>query len=616
MLGFPRHLVLILLLITAAMAADQPTPPSAILCIDGVIGANACSASKQDLKAAKTAFARGLKLQKSHDLPGALEQFETASHLVPHNIEYATAREIIRQRIIFDHLQHGNTALSDGRDIEAQAEFAHALDLDPSNEFARERLTEALGPSPARSSSTAQLITSEDEIRLSPLDQRADFHFSGDSKELLAQIAKVFGVEATVEDSVVSRRVSFDIQNVDFYTAMRAASAVTKTFWAPLTSHKIVIATESPENHRLYDRMAMRGFYVPDYSTPQELNDLANVLRGLFEIRFLGLEPLESSIEIRAPRQMVEAATQFVEHMDTSRPEVSLQVQAFEVSHQLTRNMGIHIPNQFNLFNIPEAALAALGGQNIQDLINQLISGGGINQANNTSISALLAQLQNQQSSVFSQPLATFGGGLTLMGLSLDQLSATLSLNENWLKNIENATIRTSQGKDATLHIGTRYPILNASFAPIFNTSAISQVIQNNSFTAAFPSFSYEDLGLNMKIKPAIHSDKDVSLQMELQFRALGNQSLNGVPVISNREYKGSIVLKDGEPAVVAGMVSRTEQKSISGIPALVHLSGLNRVVTSNALEEDDDELLIVITPHIVRMAEPNATEIWLARNP
>src|SRR5262249_27702716 len=184
---------------------------------------------------------------------------------------------------------------------------------------------------------------SEDEIVFTPIDQRADFHFTGDSKELLAQIAKVFGVEASVEDSVVSRRVQFDIQNVDFFTAMRAAGVVTKTFWAPLAAHKIVIALESPENHRLYARMAFRGFYIPDYSTPQELNDLANVLRGLFEIRYVAMQPIESKIEIRAPKRTVEAVTRFVEKLDTSRPEVILQVQAFEVSHQLTRAMGIHI---------------------------------------------------------------------------------------------------------------------------------------------------------------------------------------------------------------------------------------------------------------------------------
>ena len=81
-----------------------------------------------------------------------------------------------------------------------------------------------------------------------------------------------------------------------------------------------------------------------------------------------------------------------------------LDVHVYEITNSLTRNMGLQIPNNFQLFNIPAGALAALAGQNIQDLINQLISGGGINQSNSQALSGLLAQLQNQQSSVFSQP--------------------------------------------------------------------------------------------------------------------------------------------------------------------------------------------------------------------
>ena len=127
-------------------------------------------------------------------------------------------------------------------------------------------------------------------------------------------------------------------------------------------------------------------------------------------------------------------------------------------------NIGIHVPGTFNLYNIPAAALAALAGQNIQSLINQLIASGGINQAGNSTISALLAQLQGQQNSIFSQPLATFGGGLTFMGLSLDQLSAVLSMNESSVRQIDHVQLRASQEKDATFKLGQRYPILNASF--------------------------------------------------------------------------------------------------------------------------------------------------------
>jgi type II secretory pathway component GspD/PulD (secretin) len=161
--------------------------------------------------------------------------------------------------------------------------------------------------------------------------------------------------------------------------------------------------------------------------------------------------------------------------------------------------------------------------------------------------------------------------------------------------------------------VGSRYPILNASFAPVFNSPAIAKVIGNQTFTAPFPSFSYEDLGLSIKAKPEIHGLSDVTLALELEVRSLGGTSVNGVPVLNNRQYKGTITVKEGEPAVVAGQISNTEQRSLSGIPGLGQVPGLNKISASNSLENDEDEILLVITPHIVS-GNPGGSgpEIWL----
>jgi len=172
--------------------------------------------------------------------------------------------------------------------------------------------------------------------------------------------------------------------------------------------------------------------------------------------------------------------------------------------------------------------------------------------------------------------------------------------------------MRASQGNDATFHLGERYPVLNASYAPIFNSPQISQVLGNQTYVPPFPSVSYEDLGLNVKAKPVIHGDGSVSLDLELQVRSLTGQSNNGVPIISNREYKGSINLKDGEPAVVAGEVSRTDTLSMSGIPGLGFLPVLNQAMVTNTKESDSDELMIVITPHVLANFNRTTPEIWL----
>lgn len=554
-----------------------------------------------------------MKLEKAKRLDEALEQFENASHLVPRDIDFATAREMTRQELVYDHMQRGNAALQAGKEIEALAEFRTALKLDPENHFAQQRMVDALGESAPKVASAPQVVADAGEIQVEPAPVHADFHFHGDSRDLLTQIARTYGITATVDESVQSRRVGFNIQDVDFYAAMRAAEDVTNSFWTPLDQKQILIAKDSQDNHRQFDRMAARTFYVP-VQTPQELNDITNALRTLFDIRFVSPRPAGNTITVRAPQRMLDAATQLLESLDGGRPQVMLDVRLYQISHQLTRNFGLHIPNNFQLINIPVGALAALGGQNIQDLINQLIANGGINQAGSTAISALLAQLQGQQNSIFSQPLATFGGGKTFMGLSLDQLTATLQMNESWVKGLEHAILRAESGGESTFRVGERFPIMNASFAPVFNSPAIAKVIGNQSFTAPFPSFSYEDLGLSVKAKPQVHGMSDVALELDVEVRSLGGTSLNGVPVLNNRQFKGAISLKDGEPAVVASSLTHTEQRSLAGIPGVGDIPLLNKISASNTLEDDSDELLLVITPHIVSETKTGSgPEIWLS---
>ncbi len=612
--------VAILAVAAAAFADDEPQNLAVLPCPQAA-ASDACNPSKADLKKSRIAFSKALKLQKGEHFDEAFEEFDAAARLVPKNLEYVTALAMARQQLVYDHLKRGNDDLTKGKLVEAQAEFRSASNLDPENDFAQQRLRDSLAEWAPKMSETPRVVAESPEVRVVPDPALHEFHFRGDSHALLTQVAGAFGVTAEFDESFQTRRVHFDIESVDFYAAMRAACDVTGAFWVPLSEKEIYLARDNSENHRQFDHMGLRTFYLPGATTPQELNEMMTLLRTIFDIRFVAQQPQTGMLVVRAPARALDAVTALFESFAVSRPQVMLDIQVFEIDHQLTRDMGIHIPNNFTLINIPAGAVAALtgllgglGGQNIQSLINQLISSGGINQANSQGIAGLLSQLQGQQSSIFSQPYATFGGGLTFMGLSLDTLSAELSLNESLVKTLEHATLRTAQGNEATFRMGSRYPILNASFAPVFNTPAIASVLQNGSFQAPFPSFTYEDLGLTFKLKPSVYPNSDVGLAFEMDFRTLAGQSLNGVPVIANREYKSSITLVDGEPAVVAGSVTQSEQLTLNGIPGLGVVPGINKIMVSNSKMDETDELLVVITPHVVDLSPGQSTEVWLPK--
>lgn len=603
------------LAVCAFASADETASAPPIRCDNGLVGGVNCIPSAKDLKEAHAAYKRGKKLVENQQLEDALTQFEDAAKLDPLSVEFLRARELVKARLVFGHIQSGNVLMAEDARMRAAGEFRAALDLDPENQFAQQRFADATreGDFSAAAPTPSWRLTESVELHLEPASSVATFHFTGDVKSLFTQLGAAYGIKVQFDDSVQQRPVTFNIENVDFFTALRLACQVSKTMWTPLDAHQMMIAADTPANHKQYDRMSMRTFILPAYSTPQQTSEVVTILRNMFDLRFITSGLSANTVELRGPPYALDACAKLLAQLDEGRPQVMLDIRVFQISHQLTRNIGLHIPDTFNLYNIPAVALAGLAGQNIQQLINQLIASGGINQAGSTGLAGLLSQLTGQQNSIFSQPLATFGGGLTFSGVSLDQLAAALSVNESWARSLDNMTLRAIQGNEASFHLGERYPILNASYAPIYNSPQISQVLGNQSYIPPFPSVSYEDLGLSVKAKPIIHGDGSISLQLEMQVRSLTGQSNNGVPIISNREFKGNVTLADGEPAFIAGEISRTDTISMSGIPGLGMIPALNMAMVTNTKQEQDDELMVAITPHVVSNFVRKTPEIWIS---
>jgi type II secretory pathway component GspD/PulD (secretin) len=392
---------------------------------------------------------------------------------------------------------------------------------------------------------------------------------------------------------------------------MDAIALVSRCFWTAKNWGEVMVASDTSKNHKEFEHYVLRTYYLPDINSPQELTDIVNALRTLFEIRFVQAAPANNSITVRGPAPVVEAATRFLQSLWSGKPQVMIDLEVFAVNHQMMRNMGVSLPLQFSAFNIPEAALAALSNTNIQQLISQLITSGGLNSANAaSSIAALIAQIQQQQNSLFQNPVATFGGGKTLTGVGIPPTTLNFSYSDSRVTSLEKLSLHAAQGNAATFRVGTRYPVMNASYSNAVNIpSQIASLLgptgaglgQSNALLA-YPSFSYEDLGITLKAKPAIHGANDVTLDLELEMRALAGGSVNGVPILSNQSYKGIVTVMDGESAVIAGEITQSEMQSLQGIPGIHNLPVLGTLTSNRTKQTDDEELLLVITPHIMSM--------------
>ncbi|MDP9269263.1 MAG: type II and III secretion system protein [Acidobacteriota bacterium] len=611
-----RALIAVLLLAGLAWAGDPASP----VCATGEFAAvSGCTPSASDIRDAQHAFTQGLKLEGQDKLDRAFTSFGLAQQLVPSHPEYISAREIVRQRMVMKHLERGNFFLAEKRQVEALAEFRSAVELDPTNDFAQQRLRDALGDDTPRISGSLRLAEESSETELAPQVGMRDFHYRGDTRGLIEEVARQFGVAAIFDASFTPRPIHFNVEGANFAAAMATAARVSKAFWVPLSPREMLVAADTSESRRQFERMSMRTYYLSGATSAEELNQVAGIFRNLFDIRFISLHPTQSVIQVRGPKSSLDAASRLIEDTARRRPQILLEVKAYEINRNLLRELGVALPLQFRIFNIPAAALALQQSPDLQQLINQLIASGGINQANSADVAALLAALKGQQGGIFSQSFATFGGGLSLSGISVSPITLNLNHHESQAKTLQHMTLRAGDGAPATFMIGTRYPVLNATFSPVFNTPALARVIGNSSFIAPFPSFTFEDLGITLKTTPRVHDAGEVTLALEASIKGLGGTSLNGIPVLTNREYKGSVRLKEGESAMILGYVTVAETKSLGGLPGLSLIPGLSFLTSSRHKEVQESEIMLMVTPHILSPGRAGSgPEVWLppaARN-
>ncbi|HET7104172.1 MAG TPA: hypothetical protein VFI20_08795, partial [Terracidiphilus sp.] len=118
------------------------------------------------------------------------------------------------------------------------------------------------------------------------------------------------------------------------------------------------------------------------------------------------------------------------------------------------------------------------------------------------------------------------------------------------------------------------------------------------------PQVQYQDLGLTLKATPKVLRNGDVALSLDLKMTALSGGSLNGLPVLDNRNYSGVVTLKEGSGVVVASELSEQESRAISGVPGLTEIPGLNNV-TGRQTQKDYATLLVIITPRVIRGPRP-----------
>ena len=132
---------------------------------------------------------------------------------------------------------------------------------------------------------------------------------------------------------------------------------------------------------------------------------------------------------------------------------------------------------------------------------------------------------------------------------------------------------------------------------------------------APYPGSEYLDLGVKVKATPALHDNKEVTLQLEFEIRALTGTSVNGIPVISNRTLSQTVRVKEDEPTLIGGLLDTEETRTITGLPGFAQIPGpAGYAFSQHSRTLQDTELLILVTPRRLRMPPRSSRTILAGR--
>jgi tetratricopeptide (TPR) repeat protein len=583
--------------------------------------ANASDASQGDRRRAARLFLEASKLFEKQQFEEALDKYEKAKALDPTNRDYGLAAELDRSHAVTALIQQATQDRVRGDLIAERAALEHALTLDPRNVQVTEHLHE-LGEDSQQNQPAGLYAKAADgfgsTLRVEPTPGTHSFHLHVNRRQTIQQVFKAYGIDPAIDDSVPATIVRFDVDDVTFEQAARTVGMVTNSFYVPLDAHRAVIAKDSPDNRRQFERQDVETVYLPGLTTV-EFSEVSSMARNIFDMQHAIVDPSAGTISIRAPSSTLNAFNATIHDLIDGHNQVLLEVSLIQLAHTSDRNTGIHPPQSISAFNVYSEEQSILNAN--QSLVQQIISSGLAAPGDTLAILGILIASGQVSSSLFSSGIALFGGGITQSALSPGTASANLNLNSSDSKELDHMLLRLSDGVSAgsdsaagTIRSGTRYPIQTSSFSSLSPSVAsipgLTGAGTSSNLTSLLgslggslpniPQVEYQDLGLTLKATPRVLRNNDVALTVDMKIDALSGGTINGNPILNSRSYSGVTTLKQGEGVVIVSELDKQESSAISGVPGLSEVPGLNNI-TGIDNQKSKSTLLIVMTPHVVR---------------
>ena len=531
------------------------------------------------------ASSRSLKLgeqaEQRQDYDRAVVEYTNALRQHPNDTNARIGLERAKLRAGAEHFQRGRRLSATGKFDEALVEFQVASELNPSSREVDEALTDTRNQlrtriAVAREGKTEleTLMVRARDLPPIGLDLPTDVRMpdsltfrDASSRLIFLTIARMSGISLGFDSTFRETPITIDLRNASLETALGAVADATRTFFRVTAKNTVLVIPDTPAKRREYEEEVVRTFYLSN----ADLKETQDLMRLVLDARRISPTTANNALTIKDTPERVSAAARLIAAIDKARPEVVIDVELLEVDRTKLREYGLQIAS-------PDSPPVGING----------------------SVSISPQSDANTASRVTLQTLHNLTQADILLA-NLPSLYYRLLKTDTNTRALANPQLRTTEGVPARARFGERVPVPVTTFTPIATGGTPQQPIV---------SYNYEDIGVNIDITPRTHHDADVTLALKIAVQSISGTGFNGLPTFANREINTEIRLRDGETNMLAGLIRDDERRVMDGIPGLSDVPVIGRMFTHTRTETTQSDIILTLTPHIVRVLDVDENDL------
>jgi general secretion pathway protein D len=379
-------------------------------------------------------------------------------------------------------------------------------------------------------------------------------------KMVMEAISRTAGVNILLDKDVRNDiKVTIFVKDTSVEEALELLLIQNQLEKRVLGENTVLIYPATSAKSKDYQDLKIRRFALSN-ADPKKIQEM---LKTILKVKDIFVDEKSNSVVMRDTPDVVRLAEKLVASLDQAEPEVMLEIDVMQVDRNRMMTLGIDWTNSLTL-SLP-------AGMTLQDFKNRTRA------------------------------------SVNMTGLSV---TGTAKKVDGDVNDLSTPRIRVRNKEKAKILVGTRNPVVSSAATPA--ATGGGSTVFNTSVT-------YIETGIKVEVEPTIHPDGDVAIKLNLEVSSAGPQIDTGnsgtvVFPVSTNNVTTLLQLKDGETQILGGLLQQKTDQSQTKIPGVGDMPLLGRLFGSTTDTWNKTELLLAITPHIIRnvpSGEADLVELW-----